>query len=178
MARWGVYLPAILSAVILICQTANTFIFGSFAYNFGELYVLLDEYMNRTAALNLSLPNGTGPFKYDGANFDRLNQVDLYHDQLWTLFVAEVIELVFPVINLFMFAWIIQDKRRHRLGARLQAVYLVSAESPRASLGRSSRPRWRWCSASRRRSPSTWPCSTPCSRSASCWPSCWPSCWS
>ncbi|CAD5213338.1 unnamed protein product [Bursaphelenchus xylophilus] len=126
IARWGVYLPAIISATILICQAANTFIFGSFAYNFGQLYTLLDEYMRTTAAMNLTLYNSTDVYKYEGHNFERINEIDLYHDQLWTLFVAEVIELVFPIINITMFAYIIQDKKRHKLRSELQAVYLLA----------------------------------------------------
>lgn len=49
-----------------------------------------------------------------------------YHDRLWNLFIAEVIELIFPAINLVMFAWIVKDKRK-RFSAKIQAIYLVSS---------------------------------------------------
>ncbi|CAD5209977.1 unnamed protein product [Bursaphelenchus okinawaensis] len=126
IARWGVYLPAILSATIILCQTANTYIFGSFAYNFGQLYLLIDDYMRSTASMNVTLFNSSDLYKYKGQNFERINEIDLYHDQLWTLFVAEVIELVFPFINIIMFAWIIQDKKRHKLKSQLQVIYLLA----------------------------------------------------
>uniref|UniRef100_A0A914H019 Uncharacterized protein n=1 Tax=Globodera rostochiensis TaxID=31243 RepID=A0A914H019_GLORO len=124
IVQWSYYLPAMVSATILICQIANTIIFASFAYNFGKLYILLDEYMLNTDAMNITLPNSTVQFHYSGINVDRINQIDNYHDQLWNLFIAEVIELIFPVINLFMFAWIVKDKRR-RLPARVQIIYLL-----------------------------------------------------
>ncbi|KAI6243093.1 hypothetical protein M3Y99_00158800 [Aphelenchoides fujianensis] len=128
MAKWACYIPAMVSATILISQLVNTVIFASFAFNFGQLYLLLEQYMHDTAALNLTIPNSTNPgqtYKFEGTNAQRINEIDLYHDQLWTLCVAEVIELVFPMINLFMFAWIIQDKARHHLPTRVQIIYLL-----------------------------------------------------
>ncbi|KAI6171679.1 hypothetical protein M3Y98_00889000 [Aphelenchoides besseyi] len=129
MAKWACYIPAMVSATILICQLLNTVIFGSFAYNFGQLYILLEAYMRETDAMNLTIPNSTNPgqiYRFNGTNAQRINEIDLYHDQLWTMFVAEVIELIFPMINLFMFAWIIQDKTRHHLPTKVQIIYLLA----------------------------------------------------
>uniref|UniRef100_A0A1I8BWX3 Anoctamin n=1 Tax=Meloidogyne hapla TaxID=6305 RepID=A0A1I8BWX3_MELHA len=122
--QWSYHLPALVSAAILICQIANTIIFATFAYNFGKLYTLLYEYMIETDAMNITLPNSTLKFKLEGVNADRINEIDNYHDQLWNLFIAEVIELIFPAINLCMFAWIIKDKNR-RLPTRIQYIYLL-----------------------------------------------------
>ncbi|KAL3100478.1 hypothetical protein niasHT_021925 [Heterodera trifolii] len=124
IVRWSYYLPAMVSATILICQIANTIIFASFAYNFGKLYIMLDDYMRKTDAMNITMPNSTVQFQYKGINVDRITKIDNYHDQLWNLFIAEVIELIFPVINLFMFAWIVKDKRR-RFPSRVQIIYLL-----------------------------------------------------
>jgi hypothetical protein len=55
----------------------------------------------------------------------KINILMQYHDQLWNLFIAEVIELIFPAINLFMFAWIVKDKGR-RLPSKVQMIYLVN----------------------------------------------------
>lgn len=41
------------------------------------------------------------------------------------MFVGEVIQLIFPSINLVMFAWVVQDKKRY-LPTRVQIIYLVS----------------------------------------------------
>uniref|UniRef100_A0A915CLS1 glucuronosyltransferase n=1 Tax=Ditylenchus dipsaci TaxID=166011 RepID=A0A915CLS1_9BILA len=124
IAQWGYHLPAMVSATIIICQLANTVIFLQFAYNFGQLYLFLDEYMRDTDAKNISVPNSTQVYRYKGINAERINEIDLYHDQLWTLFVAEIIELIFPMINVMMFAWIIKDKKR-RLPTRVQIIYLL-----------------------------------------------------
>ncbi|KAF7633324.1 hypothetical protein Mgra_00007304 [Meloidogyne graminicola] len=124
IVQWSYYLPALVSSAIFICQIANTIIFASFAYNFGKLYNLLYDYIVETDAMNITLPNSTLKFKLEGINTERLNEIDNYHDQLWNLFVAEVIELVFPTINLCMFAWIIKDKRR-RFPIRIQYIYLL-----------------------------------------------------
>jgi hypothetical protein len=64
------------SAAIFICQVANTIIFASFAYNFGKLYLLLDEYMRDTDAMNITLPNSTVRFHYAGVNAERINEID------------------------------------------------------------------------------------------------------
>jgi hypothetical protein len=64
------------SAAIFICQVANTIIFASFAYNFGKLYLLLDEYMRETDAMNITLPNSTVRFHYAGVNAERINEID------------------------------------------------------------------------------------------------------
>lgn len=141
ITQWSYHLPAMVSAAIFICQVANTIIFATFAYNFGKLYLLLDEYMRDTDAMNITLPNSSLQFHYAGVNAERINEIDnvgwvgsvlwtfhlfifQYHDQLWNLFIAEVIELIFPAINLLMFAWIIKDKKR-RLPTRIQMIYLV-----------------------------------------------------
>nr|CAD2187010.1 unnamed protein product [Meloidogyne enterolobii] len=122
--QWSYHLPALVSSAIFICQIANTIIFATFAYNFGQLNNLLYEYMLETDAMNITLPNSTSKFRLDGVNAERLNQIDNYHDQLWNLFIAEVIELIFPAINLCMFAWIIKDKNR-RFPTRIQYIYLL-----------------------------------------------------
>lgn len=126
VTKWGYHLPALLSTIIILCQLANTIIFATFAYNFGALYGLLDEYMLETDRMNATAPNSTQVFHYEGVNQERINEIDTYHDQLWTLFVAEVIELVFPTINVCMFGWIVQDEKR-RLPTRIQIIYLVGA---------------------------------------------------
>lgn len=66
-----------LSATILICQVANTIIFTSFAYNFGRLYVLLDDYMRQTDAMNISLANSSQYYRYEGVNSERIAEIDL-----------------------------------------------------------------------------------------------------
>ncbi|KAI6238510.1 hypothetical protein M3Y99_00674600 [Aphelenchoides fujianensis] len=114
MAKWACYIPAMVSATILISQLVNTVIFASFAFNFGQLYLLLEQYMHDTAALNLTIPNSTNP----GQTYNTTTNCG-------RCALAEVIELVFPMINLFMFAWIIQDKARHHLPTRVQIIYLL-----------------------------------------------------
>lgn len=67
------------STALLISQLANTVIFASFAYNFGQLYLMLDAYMRETDAMNLTIPNSTNPgqiYKYDGTNLKRINEID------------------------------------------------------------------------------------------------------
>ncbi|KAI6174673.1 hypothetical protein M3Y97_01016700 [Aphelenchoides bicaudatus] len=73
IAKWGCYIPAMISTALLISQLANTVIFASFAYNFGT-----------------------------------------------------TLQLIFPAINIFMFAWIVQDKKRHHLPTRIQMIYLLA----------------------------------------------------
>ncbi|KAI1702337.1 hypothetical protein DdX_15519 [Ditylenchus destructor] len=125
IAQWGYYLPAMVSVCIIICQLANTIIFLQFAYNFGQLYLMLDAYMRETDAMNVTLPNSSVVYRYEGINAERINEIDMYHDQLWTLFVAEVIELIFPMLNIVMFAWIIQDRKKRKLPTRVQIIYLL-----------------------------------------------------
>jgi hypothetical protein len=79
IAKWGIYIPAILSTALLVSQLANTVIFASFAYNFGELYIMLDTYMRETDAMNLAIPNSTNPgqlYRYNGTNAQRINEID------------------------------------------------------------------------------------------------------
>jgi hypothetical protein len=69
-----------ISTALLISQLANTVIFASFAYNFGQLYVMLDYYMRETDAMNLTIPNSTNPgqiYRYAGTNQQRINEIDL-----------------------------------------------------------------------------------------------------
>jgi hypothetical protein len=73
------------SAAIFICQIANTIIFASFAYNFGKLYLLLDEYMRETEALNITLPNSSIQFRYTGVNAERINEIDNVKELLLNL---------------------------------------------------------------------------------------------
>jgi hypothetical protein len=122
--RWSYHIPAMISATLVICQLANTFLFGTFAYNFGKLYVLLDEYMLQTNGTTLIDGNKTIFYYYEGINHERINQIDLYHDQLWSMSVAEVIELIFPMINLIFFAWLMHDRTR-KLKYKAKAIYLL-----------------------------------------------------
>lgn len=70
-------MPALISLIIIICQLANTIIFGQFAYNFGQLYILLDDYMRETNSKNIQLPNSTNFYRYNGINEERIKQIDL-----------------------------------------------------------------------------------------------------
>lgn len=70
-------MPALISLIIIICQLANTIIFGQFAYNFGQLYILLDDYMRETDSKNIQLPNSTNFYRYNGINEERIKQIDL-----------------------------------------------------------------------------------------------------
>uniref|UniRef100_A0AC34G6N3 Uncharacterized protein n=1 Tax=Panagrolaimus sp. ES5 TaxID=591445 RepID=A0AC34G6N3_9BILA len=65
-----------ISATLVICQLANTYLFGTFAYNFGKLYVLLDEYMLQTNGSTLVDGNKTIYYIYEGINQERINQID------------------------------------------------------------------------------------------------------
>ncbi|KAK0394213.1 hypothetical protein QR680_000623 [Steinernema hermaphroditum] len=125
IARWLYHIPAMVSVTILICQIANTIIFADFAFDFGKLYLLIDDYMRKTAEYSNST-HFTGPKKYsiDVINHERIDEIDQYHELLWTLFVAEIIQLVFPMINLFIFAWIFHDRSR-KFNSKIKVVYLL-----------------------------------------------------
>lgn len=60
----------------------NTIIFVTIAYNFGQLYILLDEYMRETDAKNITLPNSTQLYRYQGVNAERINEIDLVNNFL------------------------------------------------------------------------------------------------
>jgi hypothetical protein len=122
--RWSYHIPAMVSATLVICQFANIFLFGTFSYNFGKLYILLDKYMLETNGSILVDENRTITYQYEGINQERINQIDLYHDQLWSMSVAEVIELIFPMINLVLFAWLMHDRTR-KLRYKVKAIYLL-----------------------------------------------------
>ncbi|KAH7702163.1 hypothetical protein AAVH_30690 [Aphelenchoides avenae] len=129
IALWGTYLPAMVSATILVCQVTNTVIFTSFAYYFGKLYALLDDYMRQTDAMNVSFANSSQYYRYEGVNSERVAQIDSYHEHLWTLVVGEVTVLVFPLVHLLVFAYRMtyRDKMRPRISrkkSKIQAVYL------------------------------------------------------
>ena len=126
ITRWSYHIPAMVSATLVICQLANTILFGMFAFNFGRLYVLLDEYMLATNGSSMESLNESEFYQYEGVNYERIHEIDLYHDKLWTMFVAEVIQLVFPLINIFLFACFVQNGRK-RLGGKLKSIYLVTA---------------------------------------------------
>uniref|UniRef100_A0A7E4UUJ7 UPF0187-domain-containing protein n=1 Tax=Panagrellus redivivus TaxID=6233 RepID=A0A7E4UUJ7_PANRE len=123
--RWCYHIPALVSATLAVCQLFNTTIFGLFAYNFGKLYVLLDEYMLATNGTSLDAINETGTvYEYEGINAERITQIDLYHDKLWTMFVAEVIQLVFPCIALGLFVWKTNQKSR-KLNFKALSIFLL-----------------------------------------------------
>uniref|UniRef100_A0AC34RD77 Uncharacterized protein n=1 Tax=Panagrolaimus sp. JU765 TaxID=591449 RepID=A0AC34RD77_9BILA len=122
--RWSYHIPAIVSATLVVCQLINTILFGTFAYNFGKLYVLLDEYMFKTNGTSMEPLNQSEIYQYEGVNFDRIHEIDLYHDKLWTMFVAEVIELIFPLFNILLFAYVVQGQKK-KLSSKLKAIYLL-----------------------------------------------------
>ncbi|KAH7704370.1 hypothetical protein AAVH_28430, partial [Aphelenchoides avenae] len=105
---------------------ANTVIFMSFAYYFGKLYALLDDYMRQTDAMNISFANSSQYYRYEGVNSERIAQISLYHEQLWTLVIGEVTVLVFPLVHLLVFAYSLTDRdtMRPRISRKIQAVYL------------------------------------------------------
>uniref|UniRef100_A0A1I8AB54 G protein-coupled receptor n=1 Tax=Steinernema glaseri TaxID=37863 RepID=A0A1I8AB54_9BILA len=125
IARWVYHIPAMVSVTILICQIANTIIFADFAFDFGKLYLLIDDYMLKTAEYSNS-SGFSGPKRYsiDTIYHEWINEIDQYHELLWTLFVAEVIQLVFPIINLFIFAWIFHDRSR-KFNSKIKVIYLL-----------------------------------------------------
>uniref|UniRef100_A0A914EJU3 Uncharacterized protein n=1 Tax=Acrobeloides nanus TaxID=290746 RepID=A0A914EJU3_9BILA len=94
------------SAAIIICQFPNTILFASFGRSFGQLFVLIDKYMAESDGMNFTSKNASMVYEKNGINEDRLREIDVYHDRLWTLFVAEVVELIFPAINLLLFCWL------------------------------------------------------------------------
>ncbi|TMS32369.1 hypothetical protein L596_000218 [Steinernema carpocapsae] len=125
IARWLYHIPAMVSLTILICQIANIIIFATFAFDFGKLYLLIDEYMHKTEEYSNSTGfTGLKPYSIDQINSERIDEIDQYHELLWTLFVAEIIQLVFPLINLFIFAWRFHDRSR-KLNSKVKIVYLL-----------------------------------------------------
>lgn len=123
--RWSYHIPAIVSATLVICQLINTILFGTFAYNFGKLYILLDEYMFETNGTSMESLNQSEFYQYEGVNFDRIHEIDIYHDKLWTMFVAEVIELIFPLFTILLFAYVVQGQKK-KLSSKIKAIYLAS----------------------------------------------------
>lgn len=79
ISRWSYHIPAIVSASIIICQSVNTVLFASYGYNFGQLFILLDEYMQKTDGLNFTGANSSLHYQYKGQNQERLHEIDVVY---------------------------------------------------------------------------------------------------
>ncbi|MFH4974491.1 hypothetical protein AB6A40_001200 [Gnathostoma spinigerum] len=99
--------PFLVSIGVFICQLFNTGILYSYSHDFSLLYDLLIVYMNETASISEALNSSTlGVYRFGGINVERIGVIEDYREELWSLFVAEVIELVLPFINICMFLWV------------------------------------------------------------------------
>uniref|UniRef100_A0A915CAG9 ABC transmembrane type-1 domain-containing protein n=2 Tax=Parascaris univalens TaxID=6257 RepID=A0A915CAG9_PARUN len=123
MVRWMYHFPLIISIAVFISQLFNVGILFSYSRDFNRLFDLLVEYMNRTEVVS-TVNADSNPYHIEGINSERLEIVDKYHERLWSLFVSEVIELLIPLFNMFVFGWIFFTKGG--LHARIKIIYIMA----------------------------------------------------
>uniref|UniRef100_A0A0N5A6B3 G_PROTEIN_RECEP_F1_2 domain-containing protein n=1 Tax=Parastrongyloides trichosuri TaxID=131310 RepID=A0A0N5A6B3_PARTI len=122
--KWVLIIPALISVILVICQTTNTIYLVSYAYNMRQLYTELDLYFNNALSSNETWPENNN--NSISTTYERLSEIDMYQESLWKLFVSEFLELILPLICLLIFGYEMALNRVGKtIGPKILIIYLL-----------------------------------------------------
>uniref|UniRef100_A0A0K0EM64 MARVEL domain-containing protein n=1 Tax=Strongyloides stercoralis TaxID=6248 RepID=A0A0K0EM64_STRER len=122
--KWIFIIPAMVSVILVVCQTINALFLISYAYNIRQLSIELDLYFNNILNSNITWPKENN--NSISLTSERLLEIDKYQESLWQIFVSEIIKIVLPFICLITFAYeVALNKNGKKINFKILAIYIL-----------------------------------------------------